>query len=369
MYPTLSQKKILKKWHSTCRYVYNKGLADIKSGNSQINFQSLRNKFVTKQSRDGVRNPNVLDWELETPKEIRATALSDLTKAYDTAFTNLKRRNIQKFRMNFKRKKTDTSSIGIPQSAIKNNQNGTISIYATFMAPIKVANDKRIRNQEILHDCRISEKHGKWFLCVPIRKSIHIGEKGVKVVALDPGVRKIQTAFSENEIIQFRQNPKLLVSLQKKISKLQSLRSKHKITNSHFKRGIHRVYSRSDNLIDELHFQTIAYLKKRYNLIFLPSFESQEMVKGGLGRRFNRNILSLKHYKFKQRFKSACLLERYVDIKIVSEPYTSQTCICGKLTKTSKELFRCKWCGFECDRDILGARNILLKSMDEIIPR
>ncbi len=352
----------------TTRYVYNKTLAYIKNGHPVYQFETLRNMFVTKNSK-GIRNPNVLEWETATPKEIRATAIFDLAQAHKVAFTNLSRGNIRKFQVKFRRKKTDSASIGIPSSAIKNNKNGTISIYPTFMDPIRVANDKRIRTQDISRDCRVVTKHGNWYLCMPISVKVHTGEKGLKMCALDPGIRKFHTVFSESELIEIRYNRDQLRDLQKKISKLQSLRSKHKISKSHFTRGIHRIYNKSNNLIDDLHFQTIACLKKRYNFIFLPSFESQEMVKSKLGRTFNRNILSLKHYKFKERFKSACLLERHVDIRIVEEPYTSQTCICGKLTKTREEIFKCRWCGFLIDRDTLGSRNILLKSMDELLSR
>ena len=45
-----------------------------------------------------------------------------------------------------------------------------------------------------------------------------------------------------------------------------------------------------------------------------------------------------------------------VNVEVVSETYTSQTCLnCKERTKTSSETFRCDKCNFKIDRDILGS--------------
>lgn len=54
------------------------------------------------------------------PKDIRAGAIRDLCKAYKTSFTNLKKGNISKFSIGF-RKKKQNQSLEIPKSAISYN--------------------------------------------------------------------------------------------------------------------------------------------------------------------------------------------------------------------------------------------------------
>lgn len=56
-------------WMGTRRYVYNRSLEAVKKG-GKINFYDLRNKFVTSKDND-----NVKEWELNTPKDIRAGSL------------------------------------------------------------------------------------------------------------------------------------------------------------------------------------------------------------------------------------------------------------------------------------------------------
>ena len=51
MYPTLKQKKVLDEWFNTCRYLYNKIVADIELNKSSTRFQDIRNKFITQHTR------------------------------------------------------------------------------------------------------------------------------------------------------------------------------------------------------------------------------------------------------------------------------------------------------------------------------
>ena len=64
-------------------------------------------------------------------------------------------------------------------------------------------------------------------------------------------------------------------------------------------------------------------------------------------------------------------MERGVDLFLVDESYTSATCgICGKLKRRgelgSNKTYRCNGvsgCGIVIDRDVNGARNILIKNL------
>ena len=115
--------------------------------------------------------------------------------------------------------------------------------------------------------------------------------------------------------------------------------------------------------IDELHRQSIVWLVKNYNIIFLPSFDVQNMI--GDSSWFNRWMLSLGHYKFKQRLIHKCeqLNKKLV---IVDEHYTTKTCSgCGILNHNvgSSKMFECKHCNLSLDRDVNASINILMKSI------
>lgn len=348
----------------TTRFVYNKGLHAIKTEeHTTFNFQNLRNRFVTHKRRNGEINQEVSDWELETPKDIRAEGLRDLVKAYSTAITNLKRGNIDRFTMRYRSKK-HYQSIVIPKSALK-IENKKLYMYKTFMNNNGLRMSKNGYSMIFEHDCRLQYKHGDWYLIVPIKIQTNMNStKNNGIASLDPGVRTFQTIYSENHVVKIQQNNDVLNKLHEKLSLFQSLRASKRISRSHYKRRIQRIYKRLDNLIDELHFQTINYLSKHYELVLLPVFESQDMVKRRLSRKCNRNMLQLKHYQFKERLKEKCRMTKSCRLEIVTEEYTSKTCgSCGFLKENlnSNRTFNCNNCNLTIDRDINGARNILLK--------
>lgn len=73
----------------------------------------------------------------------------------------------------------------------------------------------------------------------------------------------------------------------------------------------------------------------------------------------------LKHYKFQQRliYKANCCSN--VKVFLVDESYISKTCTnCGNLHQnlSSNDNFDCTTCKISIDRDVNGARNILIKN-------
>jgi hypothetical protein len=125
LYPTQTQAKILRQWNGTTRYIYNKANEYIKREQVEqndikkygkhglINFFYLRNTFVTNKNI-----PKELQWQTETPKDVRAGAVNDLVKAYNTSFSLLKNKKIKKFDVGFRRKKDCVFSLVIAKSAV-----------------------------------------------------------------------------------------------------------------------------------------------------------------------------------------------------------------------------------------------------------
>ena len=120
-------------WFDTSNAVYNKTVQWI-NDNRRGNFYELRDKFVThetrktngeyellkqqlaaaetKEARQEVKralkalvrsvNPLVEEWELETPKDIRAGAVKLVCSAYKSAMSNFRAGNIKCFNMGFR---------------------------------------------------------------------------------------------------------------------------------------------------------------------------------------------------------------------------------------------------------------------------
>ena len=100
-----------------------------------------------------------------------------------------------------------------------------------------------------------------------------------------------------------------------------------------------------------------------YKLIFLPTYETSQMVLKSsrkIKRKSVKNLLTWSHVK------SAYILEQMAarkGVKVVpcNEAYTSKTCTnCGQVHKNLgvSKIYKCPKCGHKMARDINGARNI-----------
>jgi len=314
------------------------------------------------------KNNHLNDWEYDTPKDIRAGAVKDVVTAYKAAFTNLKRGNISKFKLNWRIKKNE-KSIVIPKSAI-NLTNGKLNIYKNYhLGPMKISKDRSISTLEIKQDCRLGKCYNHWYLYVPIKITTKTHVPKYDTCALDPGVRKFQTVYSENKVVKVPMRKELLKKLQEKMDTLQSLKDKKIIKLNRWKRGRARIQIKLTNIIDDMHYKLINYLKHNFKTVFIPSFESQGMVMKNKNRKCNRNMLQLKHYLFRTRLTEAYSLVPDTKVKVCTEEYTSKTCgSCGHINNQlgASEFFECPNCGLKIDRDINGARNIYMKTMLEL---
>ena len=209
-------------------------------------------------------------------------------------------------------------------------------------------------------------KNNNWYLLYPCPVQTKTVTPDKSFCALDPGVRTFQTLYSPEGVIKFQHNRELFKRLRAKLDYLQGLRSRKWIRSNHYKRVRQRIYSKIGWIMDELHYSTIQELK-RYKYVLLPNFESQEVVSRNrrLNRVSKRELQCLQHYTFKQRLISSMYLQTATEVHIVSEEYTSKTCTqCGTLNDIgSSEIYRCQACSLVIDRDINGARNILLKHL------
>ncbi|WAN69090.1 zinc ribbon domain-containing protein [Moorena producens JHB] len=123
---------------------------------------------------------------------------------------------------------------------------------------------------------------------------------------------------------------------------------------------------RVQNLINELHHKAARFLVDNFDVILLPTFETAQMSKKGnrkLRSKTVRNMLSFAHYRFKEFLKHKAN-ETGKTVVDVCEAYTSKTVSwTGEMVNIGgSKIIRSKVDGRAMDRDINGARGILLRS-------
>jgi putative transposase len=219
----------------------------------------------------------------------------------------------------------------------------------------------------------------RWFAVFPVEFTPDISEKQT-MIALDPGVRSFLTGFDGEKFIDIgNKDITKIYRLCRFTDKLISLKTKligrkNKYQRQRVQANIDSLFIRVRNLIDECHKKVAKWLTTEYRVIFLPTFETSQMVAktGKKKRKINsktvRQMLRWAHYRFKQTLKFQAL-KRGCTVLDVTEEYTSKTCTkCGhvhvKLGSSKK--FKCPSCGHQLKRDWNGALGIFLKALRDI---
>ena len=343
VYPTQEQKKILNNWFGASRFAYNKTVEFLKQPDTKAQWKSIKTDLLHEMP----------EWLKEVPYQIKSIAIRDCCQAVSKAKKKFKQSG--KFQeVKFRSKKRGDNNLFIPQSAVSEN-----GVYHTLLGKLKTAEPL----WKPTHDCRVVLQNGRYFVTIPIDIAIKRPDnQRLSACALDCGVRTFQTVFSKELILKvgehdFQRIFRYCYIMDKLISRKKKERS------NRFTKAMQRIRWRVRDLIDEIHNKLAITLCRLFDVVYIPSFETHEMV-SKLKHKTSRAMLGWAHYRFKMKLKEKA--EEY-SCKVVecTEEYTSKTCgNCGKISSIGgKEAWTCKHCGCVHDRDINGARNILLKQM------
>ena len=262
----------------------------------------------------------------------------------------------------------------------------------------------------------------RFFLCVPaqVKKAAMSTAPLDAACSIDPGVRTMATLFDlRGRSLEWATGDMMgkFMAHARKMDKLHTLweslsGSKRRGVKRRWLRGLKRIR----DWVTETQCKLAVYLCKNYRVILIPRYEVSDMVKKSDNtsgktkksakrshpapamasslpqapvasvasasvppqapppkprswiRRIKsatvRGMLCWRPYEFRQRLKAKAELYPGVTVVETEEPYTSKTCgCCGELHETlgSNKTFTCGACGFKADRDINGARNIMLR--------
>ncbi len=163
---------------------------------------------------------------------------------------------------------------------------------------------------------------------------------------------------------------KKIERLLKKIDSIKSCIDSQKLTPSKTERlrnGLLKANKAIHNSVLDMNKKLASRLAKNNDHIFLGDFPVSQIAKRTNLRSNDKRFLYLwqfHHFKTFLEFKCS---ENGTNLYIVGEEYTSKTCgNCGSLNcspHSSERLHKCKDCDAVYDRDIGGARNILIKGL------
>jgi transposase len=342
-----------------------------------ISHISLRNLVGTKDENvSKSKRPDFLKVQADT----RNMAVKSACTALKACISNKKAGNIKHFRLkeiaygnstrifwvSGKAFKVDGKIIKLFPRELKDHSVLRFSRkYEKFIPEKEDGKADTFRDSVILFD------RGAYYLCVvdEFEKEDNIAKQN-SIISLDPGVRTFQTGYSpDGQIYKFGDNFQTN-DLTNRIDELNSLINgvNHK-TRRNMNKRLAILRRKLRDRISNLHNQTISFLTNNFKNILLPDFGTSSMLSGGgLFKTINRKMQNLSFYQFKQKLIHLGH-RRGSNVYIVNESHTTMTCgKCGQ-QKTKDEMkqvntvYNCS-CGYSSDRDVHGARNILIKTIN-----
>jgi putative transposase len=343
IYPSPELNKMWRQWLAACRYCFNQAMAWLKDNRKLIAKRKLRN--IIMQS-------DLPDWVKQSPCHIRQNAVFEAHQAYKAS------------------KKAKFRSCREGHQTIKFN-NCNFSNGRWYPTKTKKLDFKA--SETIPDECAqatgLTWNKGRWFATFPAPVEPVIN-KSDGIIALDPGVRCFQTGFDGQRFIEFGKGDigritRLCQHLDNLMSKISQATGRKRQS---MRKAAGRMRNRIRNLIDEAHRQIAHYLTSNYKVIFLPTFETSQMVaksKRKIRSKTARQMLSWAHYRFSQVLANQAELTQTRLIE-GSEAYTSKTCTkCGHIHTTlgGSKVFKCPSCGHKLPRDWNGALGYMLRAL------
>jgi IS605 OrfB family transposase len=323
---------------------------------------------------------------LETPKDIRASAVKKACDAYITNLKKMRKGKLRFFRM--KHNEDAHPTICIPSATLRIQEEGVPTkeqvikkenvicffekefkkrgVMSTFHMGKRTL--KKHKNLDFRHDCELTYRHGEFWLMVPVKVVVPPKKTPETYTGIDPGVRTFMTTFGNDGCKEFQHNQAVFDRLNKKLESCASKRrGKHsgaRIKKKYF----YRYEKRKWNLIQELHHSVAGSLLKSYDVLFYGNIQSHGVVRNRRNRKVsNQRIQDLKFYKFRMILQSKAeqLGKRVV---LVDEKYTTKTCsFCGMLNEVGcSKIYSCDGCQRKVGRDVNASKNILMKGIEQV---
>ena len=357
VYPSKSVQAQFRRWAGASRRAFNSTVKYLREPDTKANWKAIKGELLQA----------LPEWSSATPYQIKSIAVRDACKAVSAAKKKWKLTG-EFQHVRFRSKKDPIQSIYIPKSAVM-----TRGLFPTLSLVEKGEFEWAEELPEEHGDCRLVHSGHRWYVCIPVQTPRAPSETQGRVVSIDPGIRTFATFYSETNCGKlghgdFSRIQRLCAHLDKLISKTKL--EKRPLRKKRLRLACARMRNRIRDLVDELHHKTALFFVTNFDIILLPSFETQDMASRArrrLRRKSVRSMLTFSHYRFKTFLKHKAFEHGKLVID-TNEAWTSKTVswtgeVVDRLGGAKK--IRSLRTGEIMDRDYNGARGIFLRALGD----
>ena len=352
------QVRKLKQFCGCCRFVFNKGLEEVKkyyeTTGHFLNYVQLA-AFLPKWKQDA-------EWLKDCNAQALQQSMKNLSRALMNFFAG--RANFPRFKA-----KGRKDSCRFPQG-FKSDQNNN-RIYLPKIGWVRYRNSRTIIGT--IKNVTVTAKCGKWYVSIQTEYEqetpVHTGSD----IGIDMGIVRFAT-LSDG---RYFEPINAFHSLKGRLTKLQRQLKRKTKGSSNWKKlvaKISKLHHRIANIRKNFLHQISNTISKNHATVYIEDLKVGNMSKSAKGTvekpgkmvkqksGLNRAILDQAWYEFRRQLEYK-LRWRGGQLILVSPQYTSQCCpaCChtAKANRTTQALFACVQCGYSNNADVVGAMNVL----------
>jgi len=349
---TNRQRNIIDKWLNAYLDMYNIALKYIKDNRETnkkiLNFINLRKILINDKDKLVKKSGTVvenLNKKSKTKVKYSTIKVHDIDYAiklacqnYKSALTNYKKGNIKKFRIRYWRKNKQNKIMDLEKQSFNSN-----SIRKDVLNKVKgYYNGEKFNFNTIECDCRLQRTDGMYYLYVPELLLLNNEEKEKnEQITVDPGIRKFGTGITENKVVKIGEGSG--ENIRNYLLRKDKIINNENISKDIKKKNEKIINKKITNLVNELHWKSIDYLVNNYKTVLIGDMSIKSIVSktGNLNKMTKRIGLHLSFYKFHQRLKYKCDINK-VKYGKIKEWMTSKICsMCGNINENlgSSEIY------------------------------
>lgn len=356
IYPNKDQRKALFDVFDFCRFLYNSALEERISYYKK--FKKSLSFFTQSKSLPEIKSLFPLKIYSQTKQVILKQLDNSFSKFFD-GIKNGKKVGFPRYKNRDRFRSICFPQIDIPSGGgIKIISDSKIKIHG-IDGNVKIKMHRPM--QGIAKQCRVIKQDNKFYIsfsCDNVPKNIL--PKTDQKIGMDLGINNFATLSDGTKF----HHPKPYQTAKEKLAfRQRKLALKQKGSNNRRKQKslVNKTYAKITNITDDFQHRLANKIVKEYDIIVAEDLNIKSMLNDDR-RVSNSKIQEASWGKFLEKISYKAESADKMFIK-VDPKYTSQRCSsCNKINKqlTLKDrIFQCPHCGYEIDRDINAAVNIL----------
>lgn len=365
--PNGEQVRQMRRFSGSCRYVYNRALAEQKEryaqGQKKLGYAGLCKELTA------WRNSEDTAWLADAPVHPLQQALKDMERAYTNFFAG--RASFPAYKK--KGRSRESFRYPDPKQIKLDRENGRI--FLPKLGWMRYRNSRLVLG--VVRNVTVSERAGRWYVSILTERDVpEPAHPSNTEVGIDVGIANF-AVLSDGTFVaplnSFKRHERALARAQRNLARKQ----KGSRNRERARRRVARIHARIADARNDFLHKLSHTISKSHAVVYVENLNVRGMSASARGtvdapsRRvrqkagLNRAILDQGWGEFRRQLAYKCEW-RGGSLVAVPPQNTSRTCPttdggCGHVAaenRTTQARFRCIRCGYENHADLAGALNV-----------